>query len=127
MFGYNPNETDSEWTQAGKPAEHNPKDKFQHELLTSRKINSNMNYSHPTQHKRLALNIALSQRSIPRGRVVALVLQHWKHVLQCPCGAAEVLLETISPPLALQKPPGVEVRQPHRVSALGAPPLALLG
>ena len=34
-FGYNPNGTDSIWTQAGKPAEHNPKDKLQHELLTS--------------------------------------------------------------------------------------------
>jgi hypothetical protein len=25
MFGYNPNETDSKWTRAGKPAEYNPK------------------------------------------------------------------------------------------------------
>ena len=36
VFGYNPNVTDSRWTQAGKLAEHNPKEKFQHELLTSR-------------------------------------------------------------------------------------------
>jgi len=36
MFGYNPNGTDSRWTQTGKPAEHNLKDKLQLELLTSR-------------------------------------------------------------------------------------------
>ena len=34
-------------------------------LNTIRKKNSNMNYSHPAQPKRLALSIALSQRSIP--------------------------------------------------------------
>ena len=36
IFGYNPDGTNSKWTQAGKPAEHNPKDKLPHELLTSR-------------------------------------------------------------------------------------------
>ena len=35
-FGYNPNGTNSRWTQAGKPAEHNSKDKLPRELLTSR-------------------------------------------------------------------------------------------
>jgi hypothetical protein len=35
MFGYNPNETDSRWRQAGKPAAYNPKQKLLHELLTS--------------------------------------------------------------------------------------------
>jgi hypothetical protein len=34
VFSYNPNETDSRWTQTGKPAQHNPKQKL-YELLTS--------------------------------------------------------------------------------------------
>jgi hypothetical protein len=28
MFGYNLDETDSKWTQVGKPAEYNPKQKL---------------------------------------------------------------------------------------------------
>jgi hypothetical protein len=50
VFGYNPNETESRWTQTGKPSEHN---------LNKR---SNMNYSHLTQSqpKRRAPNLALS-------------------------------------------------------------------
>jgi len=43
-----------------------------------------------------------------------------------PCGAAEVLRERISPPLALLKLPSAEARQSHRVDASEATPLALL-
>ena len=51
------------------------------QLNTTRKKNSNMNYSHSAQLKRLTLSIALSQHSIPR-RESALVLQHQKYVMQ---------------------------------------------
>ena len=76
-------------------------------LNTTRKINSNINYSHPAQPKRLALNIAHSQRSIPRReRCCSCSLTSEVCPAKCPCGAAKVLCERVSPPLGLPKPPG---------------------
>ena len=97
------------------------------QLNTTRKINSNMNYSHPTQHKRLALNIALSQRSIPR-RESSCSCSSTSEICHAtrPCGATEVLCERVSPPLALPKLPSAEARRSHRVDASEATPLALL-
>jgi hypothetical protein len=63
VLGYNPTKIDGRWTQASKPAEHNPK---------------HMKYSYPTQPKRLALSVALSRRSIPQGERSWFVLQHQK-------------------------------------------------
>ena len=94
------------------------------QLNTTRKINSNMNYSHLVQPKRLALSIALSQRSIPR-RESSCSCSSTSEICPAmrPCGAAEVR-ERNSPPLAPPKLPRAEACQPHRVGASGAPPLA---
>jgi hypothetical protein len=42
--------------------------KLANQLNTTWTINSNMNYSHPTQLKQRALGVALSRRSIPQGK-----------------------------------------------------------
>jgi len=50
--------TQMEWTPDGH--------KLASQLNTTRKMNSNMNYSHPAQPKQLVLSVAVSQRSIPQ-------------------------------------------------------------
>ena len=98
------------------PYKHKPTSR----LNTTRKKNSNTNYSHSAQPKRIALSVALNQRSIPRRESCCSCSSTSKiSPAVCPRGAAEVR-KRISPPLALPKPPRTEARQPHRVGASGA-------
>ena len=82
------------------PNEHKPAG----QLNTTRKISSNTDYLHPAQPKRLALNVALSQRSIS-WRESRCSCSSASEVCPAkhPCGAAKVLHERVSPPLALPK------------------------
>ena len=112
----------SDTTQVERtPYRHKPTSR----LNTTRKKNSNTNYSHSAQPKRIALSVALNQRSIPRRESCCSCSSTSEISLAVrPHGAVEVH-ERNSPPLALPKPPRAEARQPHRVGASGAPTLAL--
>ena len=96
------------------------------QLNTTRKINSNMNYSHLAQPKRPALIVALNQCSIPwrESSRSCSSTSKTSHAMR-PHGAAEVR-ERNYPPLPPPKTPRAEACQPHRVGTSGALPLTEL-